>query len=71
MIEQVKVVFGMTTTYLTRTKGSRRVMLTHKHCKTFTGNTHEIVPKGVSLEGWASTQFYGVVRPVTGLPGKR
>lgn len=71
-MEQLKIVFGMTTTYANRAKGSSRVTLVHKWGSRFDPNTEQdTIPKGWTLAEWLNDRFYGNVRPVTGLPGHR
>lgn len=74
MIEQFKSVGSNWSVYGTRFKGSRTVTLVWK----FNGKIDPDVnmetdrmPVGQSLKSWMEVTFYGVVYPVTGLPGQR
>ena len=71
-MEQLKIVFGMSTPYASRAKGSRLVTLVHKWGGRFDPNTEmDLVPQGWTLSEWLENRFFGDVKVVTGLPGKR
>ncbi len=71
-MEQLKIVFGMTTTYASRAKGSRLVTLVHKWGGRFDPTTEmDLIPQGWTLSDWLDDRYYGNVKPVTGLPGHR